>query len=78
MRQADRTCCGVIREAKNEAREKHARRPKPQPWIVLKLTVGLTIMIIGYSSYVYLGRFCVPMMLKHDSALGSQATGSEC
>jgi palmitoyltransferase len=77
-RQPDRTCCGVIQEAKYQAREKHTQRTKPQPWIVLKLTIGITVAIVAYASYTYIGRFCVPMMLKQDGALGSQATGSKC
>jgi palmitoyltransferase len=75
--QADQTCCGVVQEAKYQAREKRARRTKPQPWIVLKLAVLMTSAIIIYTSYVYIGRFCVPMMLKQDGALGNQATGSK-
>ena len=78
LQQPNRTCCGVIQEAKYQAREKHAQKTKPQPWIILKFTILITIGIVGFASYVYIGRFCVPMMLKHDGALGSQAIGSEC
>jgi len=78
VQQHDRTCCGVIQEAKYQAREKHAQRTKPQPWIILKFTILITVGIIGFSSYVYIGRLCVPMILKQDGALGAQATGSEC
>jgi palmitoyltransferase len=76
--QSERTCCGVIQEAKYQAREKQSQRTKPQPWIILKFTILITAGIIGFASYVYIGRLCVPMMLKHDGALGTQTTGSEC
>lgn len=73
----DRTCCGVIEEAKYRAREKQEARVKPQPWIVLKIAVGITVAIIGYASYVYIGRLCVPMLLEEDNTLGGRAMGSE-
>lgn len=75
--QGDRTCCGVVQEAKYQAREKRARKSKSQPWIILKFTVAITLAIIGYASYVYVGRFCVPMVLKDDDALGGQAMGGK-
>ena len=64
-------------EAIYRAREKQEARTKPQPWIILKLAVGITIGIIGYASYVYIGRFCVPMLLEEDNTLGGRAMGSE-
>lgn len=73
--QDDRTCCGVIQEAKYEARAK--RLSKPQPWIILKFAVAVTVGLIAYASYVYIGRFCVPMLLKNEGALGGQAMGGE-
>ncbi|KAL0567887.1 hypothetical protein V5O48_014107 [Marasmius crinis-equi] len=51
--------CRVVEEAKINAREKRYNNPKPQPWIVLKLVVFFTIGIMGYTGYVYIGRFCV-------------------
>lgn len=75
--QGDRTCCGVIQEAKYQTREKRARRSKPQPWIILKFTIAISVAIIVYASYVYIGRFCVPMLLKDKRALGGQAVGSK-
>jgi hypothetical protein len=53
VRQADRTCLGVIQEAQYQAREKHTQRAKPQPWIVLKLAVFISVAIIGFTSWVY-------------------------
>lgn len=48
------------------------------PWIVLKLAVGITIAIVAYTFYVYIGRLCVPMIRKDEGALGGRATGSTC
>lgn len=76
-----RTCCGVIEQARYEARAKQYARTAPQPWIVLKLMVGVTVGIMAYSAYVYIGRFCVGM-IKHGrrsrSGSGSEGMGSEC
>ncbi|KAF8550647.1 zf-DHHC-domain-containing protein [Imleria badia] len=71
MSQADHKCCGVI----EEARARRIQASKPQPWIARKFAVGLTILIVGYSSYVYAARFCRDMIVKSSSALGNQATG---
>lgn len=72
----DRSCCGVIEEATYQAREKRERNTKGQPWVTLKLMVGVTLGIMGYSSYVYIGRFCVKMIQRRDG--GSRTAGSEC
>jgi palmitoyltransferase len=69
-------CCGIIIETKHKAMERAAARTK-QPWIVLKLAVGITLGLIGYASYVYVGRLCVPMIREDDSALGGRTLGSE-
>lgn len=72
-------CCGILEEAANRSLERRAtRREKPQPWIVLKFAVGLTSGIIAYAFYVYVGRFCVPMIRDNDGALGGRSIGSEC
>ncbi|KZP33218.1 zf-DHHC-domain-containing protein [Athelia psychrophila] len=68
------TCCGNIQDAKYEARARREARGPP-PWIARKAAVGITIGIIAYASYVYIARLCIPMMLKHEGALGSQTTG---
>ncbi|KAH9943901.1 zf-DHHC-domain-containing protein [Amylocystis lapponica] len=69
----EHTCCGVI----EEAREKRARkREKPHSWLVLKFAVGLTVAIIAYAFYVYIGRLCVPMIRRDRGDLsGGRATG---
>ncbi|KAF9074361.1 DHHC palmitoyltransferase-domain-containing protein [Rhodocollybia butyracea] len=51
--------CHTIEDAKFTARQQRASRTKPQPWIVLKLMVFITTGIMGYTAYVYIGRFCV-------------------
>lgn len=71
MSQTDHTCCGVV----DEVRARRSQASRPQPWIVRKFTVGLTILIVGYSTYVYAARFCRDMIAKTSGALGSQATG---
>ncbi|KIJ18105.1 hypothetical protein PAXINDRAFT_161618 [Paxillus involutus ATCC 200175] len=73
MPPSDHVCCGVIEEAQDQARRRRAN--KPQPWIILKFTVGLSLLIAGYITYVYAGRFCRDMIKKDNNALGSQATG---
>jgi len=54
-----------------------SRRNKAQPWIMLKFTVGLTIAMDGYASYVYVVRLCVPMLQRKSGALGGLGLGSE-
>lgn len=71
MSQSDHVCCGLVDEVR--ARRIHAT--KPQPWIVRKCTVGLTVLIVGYATYVYAARFCRDMLVNSTSALGSQPTG---
>ncbi|KAH9920836.1 zf-DHHC-domain-containing protein [Epithele typhae] len=66
-------CCGVSAEEIQEKRE--VRRNKQQPWIVLKLAVFLTIAIIVYTWYVYVGRLCIPMIRRDAGALGSHGLG---
>ncbi|KIK66341.1 hypothetical protein GYMLUDRAFT_38150 [Collybiopsis luxurians FD-317 M1] len=66
--------CRVVEEAKHTAREQRAARNKPQPWIVLKLMVFITTGIMIYAGYVYIGRFCVDMILRKRSG-GSKGTG---
>jgi hypothetical protein len=73
----DRTCCGVIEEATYQAREKRERQTKGQSWVVLKLMIGFTLGIMGYSTYVYIGRFCLKMIQRREGAGGSRGTGSE-
>lgn len=41
------------------------------------MTIGITLGIIAYASYVYIGRFCVPMLKKNSGILGGRRVGSE-
>ena len=76
--QSDARCCGAVQEATAKSVERrNQRRAKPQPWIVLKMTIGFTLGIIGYASYVYIGRFCVPMIRDNAGILGGRRVGSE-
>lgn len=56
--------CRVVEKAKYTARERRYNRAKPQPWIVLKLMVFVTTALLVYAAYVYIGRFCVPIILQ--------------
>ncbi|KAF8999876.1 DHHC palmitoyltransferase-domain-containing protein [Cyathus striatus] len=67
-------CCGVVEEAAYNVREKRAKAG-PQPWIVLKLMVPITLGIIGYATYVYIARLCVRMIRRENGAPGSRGTG---
>lgn len=66
-------CCA---DFNNEIQEKrHKRRSKPQPWILLKFTILLTLGIIGFATYVYVDRFCVPMLTRKPGAMGDRVFG---
>ncbi|KDR78257.1 hypothetical protein GALMADRAFT_245344 [Galerina marginata CBS 339.88] len=71
----DKTCCGVIEEAAEAARDRRYNRTKPQPWIVRKLMIGVTLGIMGYAAYVYIQQLCLPMIRRRNGALASQGTG---
>ncbi|KAK7447090.1 hypothetical protein VKT23_014304 [Stygiomarasmius scandens] len=64
--------CRVISEAKYTARSNRYNRTKPQPWLVRKLMVFVTLGIIGYTGYVYIGRFCVGILSngQHGDGMG--------
>ncbi|KZT00277.1 zf-DHHC-domain-containing protein [Laetiporus sulphureus 93-53] len=69
-------CCGVMEEAVAHSRAKREkRRQKPMPWIVLKLAIVITLGIIAYAFYVYIGRLCVPMIKRHKHMLGGRGMG---
>ncbi|KAJ7607527.1 DHHC palmitoyltransferase-domain-containing protein [Roridomyces roridus] len=57
------TCFGTISEARFAAHERReARLRKPQPWAVRKLMVVTVLGIMGYTAYVYAGRFAVRLI----------------
>jgi len=67
--------CADFNKDIQEKRRK--RRSKPQPWILLKFAVFLTLGIIGFATYVYVGRFCIPMVTRKPGAMGDRVFGSE-
>ncbi len=77
-RQQEGTCCGVIQEASEAAREKRYNRTTPQPWIARKLLIGITLGIMGFSAYVYIQRLCLPMIRRQRRAQADRNTGSGC
>ena len=68
-------CCADFNDDIREKRRK--RRSKPQPWILLKFAIFLTLGIIGFATYVYVDRFCVPMLTREPEAMGDRVFGSE-
>jgi len=71
----EEACCAGFSEDIQEKR--HKRRSKPQPWILLKFSIFLTFGIIGFATYVYIGRFCFPMLNREPEAMGNRVFGSE-
>jgi palmitoyltransferase len=72
----DTTCFGVIEEAADAARKKKMERTKPQPWIVRKLMVGITLGLMGYCAFVYIQYLCLPMIRRKNSSQGNRGIGS--
>lgn len=72
---SEEACCADFNEDIQEKR--HKRRSTPQPWILLKLAVFLNLGIIGFATYVYVDRFCVPMLTREPEAIGDRVFGSE-
>jgi palmitoyltransferase len=68
-------CCADFNKGIQEKRQK--RRSEPQPWILLKFAIPLTLIIIGFATYVYVDRFCVPMLTRKPEAMGDRVFGSE-
>jgi len=66
-------CCADFNEDIREKRRK--RRSKPQPWVILKFAIFLTLGIIGFATYVYVDRFCVPMLTREPEAMGDRVFG---
>ena len=70
-------CCGVQERA--AALEKRGKRTSGKlKWIVQKLVVVITLGIMAYTAYVYIGRLCVPMIKRESDAGAGRGTGSEC
>lgn len=73
---SEHQCCGVVEEAAFQAREKRADS-QPQPWVAQKMVVVLTLGIMGYAGYVYMGRFCKSIIKQDQQSSSGRATGSE-
>lgn len=68
--------CRVVDEAKYTARvQREMASNKAQPWIVLKLMVFITAAIMVYAGYVYIGRFCVNIILGKRDGVSKGAGG---
>jgi palmitoyltransferase len=61
--------------AREDRYARHEARARPQPWIVLKMVVFLTLGLMGYAAYVYVGLLVVPMIQRRAGAEGSRETG---
>jgi len=70
-------CCGIVEEAALRAREKRQNRTVPQPWVVRKIAVFLTLGIMGYSGYVYISRFCISSINRTHQSTTGRPTASE-
>ncbi|KAF8816885.1 zf-DHHC-domain-containing protein [Phlegmacium glaucopus] len=68
-------CCGVIEQAATSVHEKRENRNSAQPWVVRKFMVVITLGIMGYAGYVYIGRLCVPMIKRRSGAGAGRGTG---
>ncbi|KAI6019511.1 DHHC palmitoyltransferase-domain-containing protein [Pisolithus microcarpus] len=73
MTSRDRTCCGVIEDARIEARKRRVN--KPQPWIVRKFAICLFLAVAGYVSYVYIGRVCERIIARDGGVSASLPVG---
>ena len=70
-------CCGV--QASAAAHEKREKGTYDKlKWIGLKVTVVITLAIMVYTAYVYIGRLCLPMIREMSDAAAGRGTGSEC
>ncbi|GJJ14025.1 hypothetical protein Clacol_008282 [Clathrus columnatus] len=70
-----RNSCTSCSDIINESRERHARKDGRQPWLARKLAVAIVIGLVGYTYYVYVVTFCIPMVQQHRNALGNKRIG---
>ncbi|KAI0289309.1 DHHC palmitoyltransferase-domain-containing protein [Multifurca ochricompacta] len=70
-----RSLATIVDGATRARRERRNSRKNPQPWFVLKLTVAIASVIIAYSTYVYVGRLCIPMIKRESDSLGPRTMG---
>ncbi|KAL5498369.1 hypothetical protein ACEPAH_2511 [Sanghuangporus vaninii] len=55
--------------------KRRQRLDRPRNWVERKLAVGIVIGLAGYAWYVYIGKFCVPMLRRDENALGGRGMG---
>ncbi|KDQ55985.1 hypothetical protein JAAARDRAFT_158736 [Jaapia argillacea MUCL 33604] len=68
----ENACCALISEAQARSDARRAARTH-QPWIALKFAVGLTVGLLGYTTYVYIARFCVGIIRGRTQVVGKAA-----
>lgn len=69
--------CVSFSEALENKRLERAKKTGPEPWIIRKLTVGVTLGVLAFEFYAYAARLCVPMLRREGNARGSRPLGGE-
>ncbi|KIJ41148.1 hypothetical protein M422DRAFT_256000 [Sphaerobolus stellatus SS14] len=65
----------AVRQGRERAEARRYKNGGRQPWAARKIAVGIVIALICYVYYVYVARFCVPMIRKEGRALGGRPLG---
>jgi palmitoyltransferase len=65
-------CVGVARDTYAAKQKEQMENPKPQPWIVQKLAVGVVLAIVVWTYYVYVGRMCITLLRRGETAKGGE------
>ncbi|KAG8731828.1 hypothetical protein FRC12_019550, partial [Ceratobasidium sp. 428] len=66
----DWDCVGVARERYQAEQKKREENTEPHPWIQQKFVVGVVLGIVGWTYYVYIGRMCVGLLRRGETAKG--------
>ncbi|KAG8742383.1 palmitoyltransferase pfa5 [Ceratobasidium sp. 414] len=66
----DWDCIGAAQDAYAASQKERRERTKPQPWIVQKFVVGVVLAIVVWTYYVYVGRMCVTLLRRGETAKG--------
>jgi len=66
----DWDCIGAAREAYAAKQKKRRDNTQPQLWIVQKFVVGAVLAIVVWTYYVYVGRMCVSLLRRGETAKG--------
>lgn len=64
-----------FREQLAQKRAQRYEGTEPEPWLVRKLAVIITICILGYVYYVFVVGVCVPMVREEQGRQGSKGQG---